>query len=281
MQSVSLTSSVPFAGRWYYYPEEGTVQANSASSTITLTTTSVDDVWFACAPADLSGATLKVTVATDKGSFEKTITCPASASLASGDVFKFAADFTGIDIQSPQKYVLVTDPADLTPGSKVIIANQADKKAISTTQNGNNRGVAGITVASDGSVSDPADDVQIFVIEEGVSGSSVAFKCVNGDQVDKYIYAASSSGNYLRSQDNLDGNASWAVTIDGEGVATIVAQGSNTRNYMRYNASNSVVSAYASTSSVTGTLSIYRLEGSGGTVTEKTPLSTPKNIVAT
>lgn len=281
VQSVSLTSSVPFAGRWYYYPEEGTVQANSASSTITLTTTSVDDVWFACAPADLSGATLKVTVATDKGSFEKTITCPASASLASGDVFKFAADFTGIDIQSPQKYVLVTDPADLTPDSKVIIANQADKKAISTTQNGNNRGVAGITVASDGSVSDPADDVQIFVIEEGVSGSSVAFKCVNGDQVDKYIYAASSSGNYLRSQDNLDGNASWAVTIDGEGVATIVAQGSNTRNYMRYNASNSVVSAYASTSSVTGTLSIYKLEGSGGTVSEKTPLSTPKNIVAT
>jgi hypothetical protein len=279
VQSVSLTSSVPFAGRWYYYPEDGTVQANSASSTITLTTTSVNDVWFACAPADLSGATLKVTVATDKGSFEKTVTCPASANLASGDVFKFAVDFSGIDIQAPQKYILVTDPANLTPGSKVIIANQNDEKAISTTQNGNNRGVAGITVASDGSVSDPADDVQIFVIEEGTADGSVAFKCVNGAQADKYIYAASSSSNYLRSQDNLDGNASWIVEIDANGIATIVAQGTNTRNVMRYN--TTLVSAYAPTSSVTGTLSIYKLEGSGGTVSEKTPISTPKNIVAT
>ena len=279
VQSVSLTSSVPFAGRWYYYPEDGTVQANSASSTITLTTTSVNDVWFACAPADLSGATLKVTVATDKGSFEKTVTCPASANLASGDVFKFAVDFSGIDIQAPQKYILVTDPANLTPGSKVIIANQNDEKAISTTQNGNNRGVAGITVASDGSVSDPADDVQIFVIEEGTADGSVAFKCVNGAQADKYIYAASSSANYLRSQDNLDGNASWIVEIDANGIATIVAQGTNTRNVMRYN--TTLVSAYAPTSSVTGTLSIYKLEGSGGTVSEKTPISTPKSIVAT
>lgn len=278
VESVSLTSSVPFVGRWYYYPEDGTVTANSASSTITLTTSSVDDIWFACAPADLSGATLKVTVATDKGTFEKTVTCPANASLACGDVFKFAADFSGIEIQAPQKYVLVTDPADLTPGSKVIIANQDDKKAISTTQNTNNRGVAGVTI-SNNTIQDPADDVQIFVIEEGVSGSSVAFKCVNGGQADKYIYAASSNSNYLRSQDNLDGNASWSVEIDANGIATIVAQGTNTRNVMRYN--TTLVSAYSSTSSVTGTLSIYKLEGSGGTVTEKTPLSTPKNIVAT
>ena len=278
VESVSLTSSVPFVGRWYYYPEDGTVTANSASSTITLTTSSVNDIWFSCAPADLSGATLKVTVATDKGSFEKTVTCPTNANLDSGDVFKFAVDFSGIDIQAPQKYVLVADAADLTPGSQVIIANQDDKKAISTTQNGNNRGVAGVTI-SDNTIQDPADDVQLFALEEGTVDGSVAFKCVNGAQADKYIYAASSSSNYLRSQDNLDGNASWIVEIDANGIATIVAQGTNTRNVMRYN--TTLVSAYAPTSSVTGTLSIYKLEGSGGTVSEKTPISTPKNIVAT
>ena len=217
-------------------------------------------------------------MATDKGSFEKTVTCPTNANLDSGDVFKFAVDFSGIDIQAPQKYVLVADAADLTPGSQVIIANQDDKKAISTTQNGNNRGVAGVTI-SDNTIQDPADDVQLFAIEEGTVDGSVAFKCVNGAQADKYIYAASSSANYLRSQDNLDGNASWTVEIDANGIATIVAQGTNTRNVMRYN--TTLVSAYASTSSVTGTLSIYKLEGSGGTVTEKTPISTPKNIVAT
>lgn len=279
IQSVSLTSSVPFVGRWYYYPENGSVQASSASNTITLSTDSVNDIWFACAPVDLSSATLKITVVTDKGSLEKTITCPASAKLSSGDVFKFAADFTGITIQEAEKYLLVTNVSELTPESKVIIANTADKKAISTTQNTNNRGVAAVTI-SDGMVTDPSDGVQLFALEEGTVDGTVAFKCVNGAQAGKYIYAASSSSNHLKSQDNLDGNASWSVVIAEDGVATIVAQGTNTRNHMRYNATSAVVSAYAENSSVTGTVSIYKLEGSGGTASEKTPLETPTNVVA-
>lgn len=270
VQSISVTSSVPFAGRWYYYLEDATVEPTSSpSSTITLSTTSVNDIWFACAPADLSGATLKISVATDKGTLEKTVTCPASAKLASGDVFKFAVDFTGITIQDPQKYLLVTNSSDLTPGSEVIIANIGDKMAISTTQNPNNRGLASVTIV-DNRITDPADDVQLFVLEEGTVNGSVAFKSKNGAQAGKYLYAASSSSNYLRSQDDIDGNASWSVSINAEGIATIVAQGSNTRNHMRYNAGNSMVSAYAESSSVTGTLSIFKLEGSGGPVTQKT-----------
>ena len=278
VQSVSLTSSVPFVGRWYYYPEDGTVEANSASSTITLETSSVSDIWFACAPADLSGATLKVTVATDKGSLEKTVSCPASAKLSGGDVFKFSVDFDGISIKEPQKYILVTDAAELTPNSQVVIAHAGSQKALSTTQNGNNRGAAAVTI-SNNVITDPADDVQLFLLEEGSVDGSVAFKGINGTQADKYIFAASSSSNYLRSQDNLDANASWVVTIDGEGVTSIVAQGENTRNDIRYNGSNSVFSAYASTSSQEH-VSIFKLEGSGGPATEKTPLSAPKNVKA-
>ena len=278
VQSVSLTSSVPFVGRWYYYPEDGTVEANSASSTITLETSSVSDIWFACAPADLSGATLKVTVATDKGSLEKTVSCPTSAKLSGGDVFKFSVDFDGISIKEPQKYILVTDAAELTPNSQVVIAHAGSQKALSTTQNGNNRGAAAVTI-SNNVITDPADDVQLFLLEEGSVDGSVAFKGINGTQADKYIYAASSSYNYLRSQDNLDANASWAVTIDEEGVTSIVAQGENTRNDIRYNGSNSVFSAYASTSSQEH-VSIFKLEGSGGPATEKTPLSAPKNVKA-
>jgi hypothetical protein len=278
IQSVSLTSSVPFAGRWYYYPETGTVEAGSAAPTISLSTTSVNDIWFACAPADLSGATLKVTVTTDKGSFEKTITLPSSAKLASGDVFKFSVDFNGIEIQAPKKYLLVTDASDLTPNSKVIIANIAAQKAMSVTQNPNNRGAAAVTIA-DNKVSDPGDDVQIFILEEGTANGSVAFKCENGDKVDQYIFAASSSANNLRSQTNLDANASWVVTISSDGETSIVAQGSYTRNDIRYNSSSDVFSAYGSTSSQAHVV-IFKLEGSGGPATEKTPLSAPKNVKA-
>jgi len=157
VQSVSITSSVPFAGRWYYYLEDGdatagSVQANSASSTITLTTTSLDDLWFACAPVDLSKATFKITVTTDKGSFEKTVTCPDSANLSCGSIFKFAVDFTGVVMEEPKAYILVTEASALTPDSEVIIVNTGDQKAMSTTQNTNNRGLAAVTV-SDSDVS--------------------------------------------------------------------------------------------------------------------------------
>ena len=285
VQSVTLTSSVPIVGRWNYYledsfPGDRRVQPKSTSSSITLTTDSVDDVWFACAPVDLSGETLKVTVTTDNGSYEKTVTCPASADLASGDVFKFAVDFSGIDIHAPQKYVLVTDAGNLTPDSQVIIVNKEDKKAISTTQNDNDRDVVGIKVSSDGSVTDPVEDVQIFILEDGLAEGSVAFLCVNGDQADKYLYAASSTGNYLRSQDNLDGNASWVVTITGEGIASIVAQGSNTHNIMRYSADDETVSAYASPFTNTDVLSVYKLEGSGSVI-DRTPLDSPQHVIAT
>lgn len=48
VSSIALTSSVPFAGRWNYYYETGNAGANSASETITINTSSVSDVWFAC-----------------------------------------------------------------------------------------------------------------------------------------------------------------------------------------------------------------------------------------
>ena len=284
VQSVTLTSSTPFVGLWNYNLEspESSDFSDDSSSAITLMTDSVDDIWFACAPVNLSGETLKVTVTTDNGSYEKMVTCPASAELSSGDVFKFAVDFSGIDIHTPQKYVLVTDAGELTPDSQVIIVNKEDKKAISTTQTDTYRKIVSIKLSSDrSSVTDPADGVQVFIVEDGSATGSVAFKCVNGDQAGKYIYAASSRYDYLRSQANLDENASWAVTITEEGIAEIVAQGSNTHNTMRYNAAGAGrVSAYASTATDTDVLSVYKLEGSGSVI-DRTPLNSPQHVIAT
>ena len=61
-----------------------------------------------------------------------------------------------------------------------------------------------------------------------------------------YLYAASSSSNYLKSTVSLTANASWAISINAEtGVATIVAQGTNTRNIIRYNTTSSLFACYA------------------------------------
>ncbi len=260
--SVSLTASQNWVGRYYYYLEDhtpysaGDIVANSAGKTITLTTSSSSNIWFACAPVDLGGETVKVVITTDQSTtYSKTVTIPAGKTFASGKVNAFTINMNGISADSAAIYDLVTDPSELTAGTHVIIAAPgAVAEAMSTTQNGNNRGITSVT--KDGNtITSPSDAVQIFTIAEGTEANTVAFYTGAG-----YIYAASSSSNYLRTEVNLTANSSWNVTIDGSGIATVVAQGSNTRNHMRYNGSNNphVISAYASTSTVETKVSIYK-----------------------
>lgn len=255
ISSISVTSSVDFVGRWNCYPETKTFAENSGSGTITLNTTSTENIWFACAPVDMSGQTLTVVVNTDKGTFTKTVTLASGRKFEAGKVSKFTIDMTGVSLEEPKKYILVTDATELTENSEVIIAANAYNFAISTTQNNNNRATSGVTKSDDNTViSDPGSDVQIFTIETGSVDGTIAFNTGSG-----YIYAASSTKNYLRTETTLSANSSWDVTV-ADGVATIKAQGANTRNWLRYNSSNALFSCYAS-----GQLdvSIYKLEGSG------------------
>ena len=65
-----------------------------------------------------------------------------------------------------------------------------------------------------------------------------------------YLYAASSSKNYLKTQITLNENGKWAITISNK-KATIEAKGSNTHKYMRYNPNNGspIFSCYEKSSS--------------------------------
>ena len=63
------------------------------------------------------------------------------------------------------------------------------------------------------------------------------------DETNKgYLYAASSSNNYLRTQTALNDNGRATIKIDAGGVATIKFTGTNTHNCLRYNkASGSIL----------------------------------------
>ncbi len=251
ISSVGLTSSVNLAGRFYYYVETATVEANSASKSITINTEATDNIWFACAPVDLSGSTLKVVVNTDKGTFTKEVTIPAGAVLTAGKIAVFDVDMAGIAIESPVKYELLTDAANLTAGDYAIIVAADANVAISTTQNGNNRGEAAVTIEGNSVVS-PGDAVEVFTVEAGSKAGTFAFKAAAG-----YIYAASSSSNYLRTQATKNDNSSWKITVANDGTATIIAQGTNTRNDIRHNSGSSLFSCYASTSTMAGVKIYY------------------------
>ena len=137
-----------------------------------------------------------------------------------------------------ESWSLVTDASTLAVSKQIVIAASGSNYALSTTQNGNNRGQASITKADEAVTF--GEDVQIITIEAGLNQGTFAFNVGSG-----YLFAASSGSNYLRTETALTANSSWSITI-ADGVATIKATGTYTRNWLRYNSSSKIFSCYAS-----------------------------------
>ncbi len=178
----------------------------------------------------------------------------------------FAAD--------PVTATLVTDVTALAAGDQVVIVAKDYDYAMSTSQKNNNRGAAAIT--KDGSTVTLSDDTQILTLEAGSVAGTWAFK----DAANGYLYAAgqskaqngSKNNNHLKSQAAIDGNASWLVTIGSDGNASVVAQGDNGCNIMRYNSGSTLFSAYASGQA---DIQLYKLGTTTGGGGEPTPPAGP------
>ena len=208
-------------------------------------------VYFTTAPVE--NATFTVSVTTDKNKYRKT--SAKTISFACGQVRRFGVDLSGYEVPEGRTFTLVKDVDDLVIGSDIVIATDGTTDlAMSTTQNNNNRGsTEAATKSADQSTIEVGDDVQIFTLEAGTETNTYAFLCSNGDQAGKYIYAVSSSNNYLRSQNNLDANASWAISISNKEATvtttvttTVSGQETSISKYLKYNSGSSVFSCYAS-----------------------------------
>ena len=92
---------------------------------------------------------------------------------------------------------LVTDDSTLAAGDEIVIAATEYNYAISETQNSNNRGQASITEVSEPpSITFAGDAGVCSFILGGTTGAWTFYDEVNNG----YLYAASSSKNYLRTQ---------------------------------------------------------------------------------
>ena len=265
IEAVDLTAEEPWAGRWYYFFADQTSKVNSGSNTITVNTTSASDIWFACAPVDLSGKKLTVKVKTDKGTLTKEITMPADRKFQSGKIACFNVDMKGIAIKESEVYELVSKAEDLLYQSKFIIAAASDdiSFAIGTTQNPSNRKAEPVN-KENGKIVDPSTAVEVFTLERGSIAGSYAFKTSDG----KYIYAAGTTkNNHLKTKPDLDATGSWGLTFnDGYVVVKSLMDGGDAaRAYLRYNPNNGnpMFSCYAKDSGVRDSVAIYKLVGSG------------------
>lgn len=136
------------------------------------------------------------------------------------------------------RFTLVESSASLLEGDTIVIV--CGNVAVSNDQRSNNRGSATVDVAGNEIVS-ISSDVQKVILEKGATASTFALRVDDG-----FLYAASSSANCLRTKSALDADASWKITIENGGAADVVAQGSNTRNLLRYNSSANLFSCYKS-----------------------------------
>ena len=121
---------------------------------------------------------------------------------------------------------LVTNVSSLSIGDSVIIVASGYNFAMSTTQNGNNRGRASVVKDNEGtSLRLPlGDDVCVFGLEEGTKDDTWAFFDANYDDGNGgYLYAASSSSNHLRTQNPNNANGSWSINITN-GIAGICVE---------------------------------------------------------
>ena len=152
-------------------------------------------------------------------------------------------------IMTNRVWELCTDVSDLHVGDQIIVVATTFDVALGGTQNSNNRSSA--SISNDETQATTGEDVQVIIIEDGIQPDTFAFNVGTG-----YLYASSSSSNQLKTRTEIDSNASWVITITEDGVATIVAQGDNTKNMLMYNSANQLFSCYATSQ---GSVSIYKL----------------------
>ena len=142
-------------------------------------------------------------------------------------------------IVSTGTWSLVTDASTLAEGDVIVIVAADADVALSTTQNSSNRGQQEITKNANSTVTID-DKVQQLILGAGTKTGTFSLSTGDG-----YLYAASSSSNNLKTQTTLNDNGSWSITIASNN-ATIKAQGTYTRNWLRYNSSSSIFSCYSS-----------------------------------
>ena len=117
-------------------------------------------------------------------------------------------------------------------------------------QNSNNRAAFEISVeGTTATVS--SEDVHEFTIGSLVDAGFYSIQDQDASS-SGYLYAASSSKNYLKTEATLDENhnGDWEISIDSEtGIASVVARNSSySRNVMQYNSSNNLFACYGSAS---------------------------------
>ena len=177
------------------------------------------------------------------------------------DVYSFTFKYMPLEPKNINSgyFVKVTNVSDLENGDAILIVNETANVAMSTDQKTNNRGQADVTITND-AINNPSVDVQKLVLvkttEEINSVDTEVFYFYTGSG---YLYAASNTSNYLKTETTPDNKNNARATIAiSAGDATILFTGDNSRKWLKYNSLNSLFSCYATDDAPQSIVQIYK-----------------------
>ena len=228
--TIQAPEGVYLTGKWDYFLAEESlvVRSGNGSNTIVLTTKNASDVWFACAPVDVSGKTFTLTVTTDKGDFVKEITFPANRRFEAGRIAKFTVDMAGIEVEQPEETKtewVATSFANLKEGDQVVIVSTKGQN-IYAMPNDNGTGsapkVVAVSYANNKLSNEPEQKIVWYV---GVDGANRIFYAKS----DKSTWAyCTNSNNGVR----VGTNTNKTFTLDG------------TTGYLKHNGTSRYLGVY-------------------------------------
>ena len=239
VQTVATPTFAPEAGT-YYEAQNVTIACETEGATIYYT---LDD----------TDPTVESAVYSTPIAIAETTTVKAFAVKEGMNDSEIAtAEYVITAAPTAKDYTLITHNVALVPGEKYLIVGikyDTVYQAMSK-QKSNNRHATDVNPVNNviSVIPSTTNDEGVFEFTLGQDsvGYWTLYDAVNGG----YLFAPSSTANQLNVQATNDANGQWTISIDYNGMATLVAQGANTRNCMRYNEGSSLFSCYAPTSSI-------------------------------
>ena len=271
VRKVDLVFSTPVVGE-FYWGEDGTLTSNGASHTITLNTDASGDLWFACAPVDVSGATMKLIIFTELGELTKEITFPEGRKFNSAKVARISVDLAGVGFRTDEAFFPVTNSSMLKPGDKILMVNTSGTYAlgqqitVGTPGTGTPGRLARPVEVTDGRIVDPGR-ATVLTLCEGSEPNSWAFYTGSG-----YL-SAEESGDALTESPEITSLSSWKATVTS--VIVLVHPVDNPSVFINFDPSCDAFLCYPVTYTGEGVekLLFYKWDNGYVSPTEEDPLT--------
>ena len=259
------TEDQAWSGRWKYYFNGDAPESDASFKTISINTSSSSDIWFACAPADMSGKTLTVTVRTDKGTLSKTFTMPGSCSFSSGHVKPISVNMNEAVFTAKKVYKRITSMGGFVADSRVLLVSTKRPYAMSTTSYNSDKRLGTAVEIEGDEIIDPSVEVEVVRVLNSLgatyeNGRFSVYRLYL-PRLSKALGASNVNNAFSVNSNSKYEKYHWCVTMDGDGVTTIETVVDQTDDTIQATYSNGVdIFGVYSPTSARGYMHIYKLQ---------------------